>query len=111
VHAPTPETLMRSRYSAYALAKKNDTQGHAMLHYLLGTWHISTTPSDLEISPTQWIGLEVLDAQGGLVEGDDVGVVEFKAYFKTDGKAQAMHELSRFIRLEGAWKYIDGEHE
>jgi SEC-C motif domain protein len=106
IHAPTPETLMRSRYSAYALAKKNDAQGHAMLRYLLATWHVSTTPGEMELSPTQWIGVDVINAQGT----DEVGLVEFKAFFKVDGKAQAMHELSRFVRIEGAWKYIDGEH-
>ncbi len=105
-HAPTPEMLMRSRYSAYALAKKNDQQGHHMLRYLLATWHVSTSPGEIELSPTQWIGLEVLHAENSV----DAGLVEFKAYFKVDGKAQVMHELSRFVSIEGAWQYIDGEH-
>jgi SEC-C motif domain protein len=96
---------MRSRYSAYSLARKNDEQGHAMLSYLLATWHMSTMPSDLEISPNPWIGLEVIDTQGGA----EVGLVEFKAYFRQDGKAQVLHELSRFVCIDGAWKYIDGE--
>jgi SEC-C motif domain protein len=38
-HATTPEQLMRSRYSAYALATHNNPQGHAMLAYLQATWH------------------------------------------------------------------------
>jgi SEC-C motif domain protein len=104
VHAPTPEALMRSRYSAYALAKQNNAQGHAMLRYLHETWHSSTAP-DLEISPIKWVGVDVLDTQ----YSEDVGIVEFKAYFKVDGKSQVMHELSRFVRIEGAWKYIDGD--
>ena len=48
VHAPTPEALMRSRYSAYVV-------GH--IHYLLATWHPSTAPGDLELSPIKWLGL------------------------------------------------------
>ncbi len=96
---------MRSRYSAYALAKKNDTQGHDLLRYLLGTWLEATSPGELEISPTQWIGLEMLNSE---TDGD-VGIVEFLAYYKENGKALRMHERSRFIRQEGQWFYIDGE--
>ena len=95
---------MRSRYSAYALAKQNNSEGHAMLRYLQETWHSSTVP-ELEISPIKWAGVEVIDTE----VSEDVGVVEFKAYFKVDGKAHTMHELSRFIRIDGAWKYIDGD--
>ncbi len=105
-HAPSPEQLMRSRYSAYALATQNNPQGHAMLDYLLATWHTSTVPSDLELSPTAWLGLQVIHAQAST----DAGVVEFVAYYKEGGKAQQMHEISRFVRGEqGQWLYIDGQ--
>ncbi len=77
-----------------------------MITYLLSTWHVSTTPGDMELSLTQWIGVDVLHTEGN----NEVGLVEFKAYFKVDGKAQAMHELSRFVCIDGAWNYIDGEH-
>jgi SEC-C motif-containing protein len=50
VHAPTPEALMRSRYSAYVLG---------LIDYLLATWHGSTSPGELELSPVKWLGLEV----------------------------------------------------
>ena len=105
IHAPSAQALMRSRYSAYALAKRNDSFGHAMLQYLHDTWHVSTAPGEIELGPVQWTGLEVLHAQ----ENTDVAVVEFIAHFKVNGKAEKMQELSRFIRLEGAWKYIDGD--
>lgn len=61
--APTAEQLMRARYSAYALATHNNPQGHAMLDFLHATWHHSSAPGDLELSPVQWLGLEVLHAQ------------------------------------------------
>jgi SEC-C motif domain protein len=102
---PTPEALMRSRYSAYALAKKNDAQGQDCLRYLLGTWLPATSPGELELSLTQWSGLEVLHTE---TDGD-AGIVEFLAYYKENGKALRMHERSRFIRVEGRWFYIDGE--
>jgi SEC-C motif domain protein len=107
VYASTPEQLMRSRYSAYTLATHNNPQGHAMLDYLHATWHHSSAPGDLELSPTQWIGLTVLDAQAS----GDAGVVEFEARYKVDGKAHTLHEVSRFTRADSTspWLYIDGQ--
>jgi len=96
IHAPTPEALMRSRYSAYAVG---------LIDYLLATWHPSTAPGELELSPVKWIGLEVLHAQ----ESGDAGVVEFVARCRVNGRAQRMHETSRFVRAEGRWYYIDGQ--
>ena len=95
-HAPTPEALMRSRYSAYALG---------LIDYLLATWHPSTAPGELELSPVKWLGLEVLHAQSA----GDAGVVEFVARLRNgSGRAQRMHETSRFVREGGRWFYIDG---
>ncbi len=85
VHAPTPEALMRSRYSAYVLG---------LIDYLVATWHPSTAPGDLELQPIKWLGLEVRHAQAS----GDVGVVEFVARCKVSGRAERMHELSRFVR-------------
>jgi SEC-C motif domain protein len=105
-HAPTPEALMRSRYSAYALQ---------LGEYLLYTWHASTSPGELEFAPTKWLGLEVKATE----HTGDVGVVEFVARYRdSSGKAGRIHEVSRFVRegagQEGAsgaarWLYIDGE--
>jgi SEC-C motif domain protein len=107
VHASTPEQLMRSRYSAYALATHNNPQGHAMLAYLQATWHHSTAPGDLELSLIQWTGLQVLSAK----QSEGAGIVEFVAHYKENGKAHKMHEVSRFTRSDdGArWLYIDGQ--
>ena len=96
-HAPTPEALMRSRYSAYALG---------LIDYLMATWHPSTSPGELELSPVKWLGLEVLHAQSA----GEAGVVEFVARLRDgSGRAQRMHETSRFVREGGRWYYIDGE--
>lgn len=97
---------MRSRYSAYALAVTNNTQGRALLTYLHATWHPMTNPDDLEISPTQWTGLQVLNCE----ESADAAVVEFTAHYKASGVAGEMHETSRFVRDgDKGWLYIDGE--
>ena len=94
--ALTPEALMRSRYSAYVLG---------LIDYLLATWHPSTAPGELALSPVKWLGLEVLHAQSAA----DAGIVEFVARLRDgSGRAQRMHETSRFVREAGRWFYIDG---
>jgi SEC-C motif-containing protein len=87
---------MRSRYSAYVLG---------LIDYLLATWHASTSPGELELSPVKWLGLEVRHAQST----GDAGVVEFVARCRTAGGAERLHETSRFVRTEGRWYYIDGQ--
>ena len=87
---------MRSRYSAYVVGE---------LDYLLATWHASTAPGDLELGPVKWLGLEVRHA----AESGDAGVVEFVARCKVNGRAERMHETSRFVRQDGRWYYIDGQ--
>jgi len=95
-HAPTPEALMRSRYSAYVL-------GH--IDYLLATWHPSTAPGALELPPVKWLGLQVRHAQ---VSGT-AGVVEFVARWRDGGRGVRLHEISRFVLEDGRWRYIDGQ--
>ena len=95
LHAPTPEALMRSRYSAYVLG---------LIDYLLATWHPATAPGELELPPLKWLGLEVLLAQATA----QAGVVEFVARCRENGRAQRMHETSRFVREQGRWYYVDG---
>ncbi|GAB4211960.1 MAG: YchJ family metal-binding protein [Rhodoferax sp.] len=95
-HAPTPEALMRSRYSAYVLG---------LIDYLLATWHPGTSPGTLELPPVKWLGLEVRLAQ---TQGD-AGVVEFVARWRDQGRAVRQHELSRFVCDQGRWLYVDGE--
>jgi SEC-C motif-containing protein len=103
-HAPTPEALMRSRYSAYALAQGRGVAPPSVAPYLLATWHPSTAPGDLELGPLNWTGLDVLNQQSS----GDAGVVEFVAHHKINGRAGRLHELSRFVREAGAWLYVDG---
>ena len=95
-YAPTPEALMRSRYSAYVLG---------LIDYLMATWHPSTAPGDLELQPVKWLGLEVRHA----ATTGDAGVVEFVARCRVNGRAERMHETSRFVREAGHWYYIDGQ--
>ncbi|HZT55716.1 MAG TPA: YchJ family metal-binding protein [Burkholderiaceae bacterium] len=97
--APTAEALMRSRYSAFVLDA---------LDYLRASWHASTRPASLSPNPPglKWLGLEV--RRQALIDADHA-TVEFIARHKLGGRAARLHELSRFVREEGRWFYVDGE--
>jgi SEC-C motif-containing protein len=98
-HAPTAEDLMRSRYTAFA---------GGLLDYLRDTWHPSTRPATIEPLPVglRWLGLEV---RRHVVQDADHAVVEFVARSKLGGKAERLHETSRFVRAGGRWFYVDGD--
>ncbi|QQS53638.1 MAG: SEC-C domain-containing protein [Candidatus Competibacteraceae bacterium] len=98
----TAETLMRSRYSGYVLAREG---------YLRRSWHESTRPETLDLSgkagTVNWLGLKIVRVEAGGSD-DTRGVVEFVARYKVGGKAHRLHETSRFVREEGQWFYLDG---
>ena len=91
---------MRSRYTAYTLHDEP---------YLLATWHASTRPAALHLAcdtASKWIGLEVKRAAS---TGDSSAIVEFVARHKTGGRAQRMHEVSRFVCEDGRWYYVNAQ--
>ncbi|MCA6217763.1 hypothetical protein KGA65_14585 [Ideonella sp. B7] len=100
LQAPDAESLMRSRYSAFVLG----------LHdYLLATWHPDTRPATLDPDEPglRWLGLEV---RRHVAQDADHAMVEFVARCKLGGRAQRLHECSRFVRdAQGHWLYLDGE--
>ena len=97
--APDAELLMRSRYSAFVLDR---------LDYLLASWHPSTRPPRLDPNEAglAWLGLEVR-AHRRIDENH--AEVEFVARSKWGGRAQRLHERSRFVREQGRWFYVDGD--
>lgn len=97
--APTPEALMRSRYSAFVLDLRD---------YLLATWHPSRRPHAIEPPEPglRWLGLAVKRAT---MQDADHGTVEFVARSKLAGRALRLHEVSRFVREDGSWRYLDGQ--
>lgn len=91
---------MRSRYSAYVLG---------LADYLLATWHPATRPDHLDLTEPpvpRWIGLTV---RRHTPMGPDSAEVEFIARYRIQGRAQRLHETSRFRREGGRWLYVDGE--
>ncbi|MFJ9041280.1 YchJ family protein [Streptomyces sp. NPDC102406] len=98
--APTAEALMRSRYCAFA---RKDAA------YLLRTWHPDTRPPGVDFDPAlTWTGLEVLETTDGSAFHQS-GTVTFRARYKDGGRAGALHERSQFLRVAGAWVYVDGD--
>lgn len=99
LQAPDAEALMRSRYSAFVLD---------LVDYLRATWHPSTCPAVIEPNPRglKWLGLEV---RRHVQTDADHAVVEFLARRKLNGRAERLHETSRFVRNGAAWLYLDGE--
>lgn len=107
LHAGEPaadaEALMRSRYAAFV---RNDAA------YLRATWDPATCPADVGLEESgarvQWLGLAVKQHRQ---TGPDSAEVEFIARYRVGGgSAVRLHELSRFVRRDGRWYYVDGDH-
>lgn len=101
----TAELLMRSRYSAYFFR---------LVGYLVDTTHPDTKKPGLRkglqktVHQVNWANLEILSVVKGGRE-DKVGKVEFVADYFVEGQPYDLHEVARFRRYKGAWKYMDGK--
>jgi SEC-C motif-containing protein len=102
-HSPTPEALMRSRYSAFCTGN---------VDYLLDT-HLCAEPAELmrerisaTLATTQWLGLQILHSQ----TSGDSGEVEFIARYKDAKGFGQLRERSTFQRSDGHWFYVSGRH-
>ena len=102
--APTAEALMRSRYTAFALGE---------VDHLSRSWHPTTRPKRIHLGDDggrRWDRLEVVATTGGGLL-DQEGTVEFRAHHRdVDGGHGTLHEVSRFVRHDGTWTYLDGTH-
>ena len=95
---------MRSRYTAYVLGLEA---------YLLKTWALATRPAALNLSDdtaTKWLGLQVKRVEYASESfKKETAIVEFVAHYKISGKAERLHEISQFIRVDGYWYYLTGD--
>lgn len=95
--APTPEALMRSRFSAFVQNR---------VDYLLSTWHPSTRPESLDLTNSpNWAGLSILESGASGEEGH----VHFKAYYRAGEQWRFLEERSTFVRESGRWFYVSGK--
>lgn len=95
---------MRSRYTAYT---RNDQA------YVSRSWYPATRPASIEEADAlsdklTWLGLEVKSCHAGGVDENE-GTVEFVAHYRVNGETGKMHEISRFVKEDGAWFYVDGQ--
>lgn len=98
----TPEALMRSRYTAYTLAKidyiQNTMQGKASKNY-------DPVSAKVWAQSISWLGLTVISAP---TPTKDTGTVTFIARFHENNKPNAIYECSQFQKINGRWFYVDG---
>ncbi len=97
--AASAEALMRSRYSAFVLDRRD---------YLLASWHPRTRPAALPAPEPglRWLGLQV---QHSVQQDEGHATVRFVARSKLAGRAHRLVETSRFERVDGQWLYVDGD--
>ncbi|MEV8232879.1 YchJ family protein [Micrococcus luteus] len=113
--APTAEALMRSRYTAFArLGEAGPAEARAMADYLAATWAPEHRPTAAELLPVageqapRFTRLAVLEVRDG-GPFQDAGTVEFVAVGTGAGGRFRLHEVSRFRREDGIWRYVDGD--
>ncbi|MBS0847189.1 YchJ family protein [Citrobacter sp. JGM124] len=97
------EQLMRSRYTAFVLARAD---------YLVASWHPTRRYPELEseisasFGTPDWLGLTVFEKASGSDQNE--AYVSFVARFKESGKEIAIIERSRFLKENDQWYYVDG---
>ena len=98
--APDAEHLMRSRYSAFVLERRE---------YLLATWYRSSRPGSIEFDPgTRWLGLEVRSFR--TIDATHAEVSFVARQRDAGGRAHRLAETSRFVQEDGRWFYLDGDY-
>lgn len=103
--AATAEALMRSRYTAFALAGRHPSAAD----HLWRTWHPAKRPGDVAPDPgQQWLGLTILETVDGEAD-DQAGEVRFVARYQQGRALGVLSERSFFVRRAGRWVYLDGE--
>lgn len=105
--APNAQTLMRSRYTAYALAS---------MQYIMHTQtgpaaaHFSRAEANQFATQAAWQGLQII-RHFAHPHNPAIAYVEFKAHYTLAGKMQIMHEISEFHKIGKRWLYYRGEQQ
>lgn len=120
----TAEQLMRSRFSAYC-----DRSVQAM-QYLASSYHYLSQADNpvAEITAfanaAHFVSLEVIHASAEIALPEQLqyltaqlanhgqvrfATVHFKVHFIMQDKLHLLEEISRFIRTDGQWSYLDGK--
>lgn len=98
----TPEQSMRSRYTAYSLARipyiTKTMLGQPLIHF-------NATEAEQWAKSVVWIGLQLINSS---MENEEKGFVEFIASFLEKNQIKTICERSEFHKKNGHWFYIDG---
>jgi SEC-C motif domain protein len=101
--APSPETLMRSRYTAYAKGNiayiKRTMRGKPLIGF-------DEQEAYAWAKQVLWVNLTIVNSRQ---ISDERGYVEFIARFIERGTLNFIEEISEFHRQNGEWFYVDGE--
>ncbi|MCM2351287.1 MAG: YchJ family protein [Bacteriovoracaceae bacterium] len=105
--APTAESLMRSRYSAYVV-KNIDYIDQTQIAVENEVFNKEEALKWADSS--EWMGLEIKKTQKGEAN-DNTGVVEFVAHYKDKASGTELHhhETSLFQKKDGEWKFREGQ--
>ena len=102
---PSPETLMRSRYTAYSLVNiayiKNTMRGKSLVGF-------DEIKARGWASKAIWVDLCIVNT---IITSDTLGYVEFIARFIEEDKLKSIHETSEFLCDQGRWFYVGGVQE
>lgn len=103
VGAPTPEALMRSRYSAYSLGN---------IDYIGKTMQ-GDAAKDFDVEGTKrwadgikWLSLAITSQK---MKTPSKGFVIFEATYLENGKERILREKSEFHFIKGHWYYVAGK--
>lgn len=101
--APTPEKLMRSRYTAYTEANidyiKATMRGKPLLNF-------NEMEAKSWAQKAKWISLKIINTYPELKQ-QNCQFIEFIASYQLDERRESIHEKSEFKKYEGKWFYTD----
>lgn len=100
--APTPESLMRSRYSAFVFHNLDYVEATST-EEAAATFARSTMEASLP--DTKWLGLDI----GEVTETETEATVRFSFRYSYKGRDQMQVEIARFVRTDGIWRYDSSE--
>jgi SEC-C motif-containing protein len=101
-NAPSAETLMRSRYSAFIKKEYDYLEETLDPQTKMDFDHEGNRVWAESVTLTQ---LEILRAE----ENGNKAVVEFKAHFQDPQGEQIHHEVSKFRKQSGIWYFREGK--
>ena len=103
--APTAETLMRSRYTAFVMNRLDHIERTCAIEM---REMFDRDEAERGSGAVKWIGLKIVGtSRGGAM--DDTGTVDFSARYLANGLVNVHRENSVFRREDGAWVYVTGE--